>query len=511
MKTSIVSCSLAIGLLLFATTGPTSANLIVNGDFETGTFAGWTTTPAPVGSFFGVGPLPLPHDTLSAFFAATGPDFDSISQTFVTTPGAFYDLSFFYQVVEPGSPPDNGLRVLFNGELVFENLNAISGFGTFSFPHLQATGGTTTVEFQGRNVRNADFIDDVSVTGSAGCDPQVVSFSENFDGVTPPTLPPGWTATQGVNSGGFPFWVTSNAGVPAPPADTLPNALFTPDPEDILDNRIDSPNIPIATASAQLTFRHNFNLEESEEPGIAFDAGVLEISINGAAFTDIITAGGSFVSGGYNHTGIDPSHGNPLLPSRPNWSGVSNDGSGGFQTTVVNLPAAAAGQSIVLRWRMGSDDSASRDGWRVDSVSISECPPTPCVRGQGYWKNHPDQWPVTQLLLGNNAYDKEQLLSILHQPVRGNGLVLLAHQLIAAKLNIANGADGSCIEETLADADALIGDLLVPPVGDGYLRPRDVSALTDILDDYNQGALCAPSCDHELRTARARPAVPPRP
>jgi hypothetical protein len=43
MKTAIVSCSLAIGLLLFATTGPTSANLIVNGDFETGTFAGWTT------------------------------------------------------------------------------------------------------------------------------------------------------------------------------------------------------------------------------------------------------------------------------------------------------------------------------------------------------------------------------------------------------------------------------------------------------------------------------------
>jgi len=77
------------------TTGSSSANLIVNGDFETGTFAGWTTTPAPVGSFFGVGLVPPPHDTLGAFFAASGPDFDSISQTFVTTPGAFYDLSFF--------------------------------------------------------------------------------------------------------------------------------------------------------------------------------------------------------------------------------------------------------------------------------------------------------------------------------------------------------------------------------------------------------------------------------
>jgi hypothetical protein len=494
MKTSIGSCFLAVGLLLLATAGPTSANLIVNGDFETGTFAGWTTTPAPIGSNFGVGPVPPAHDTLGAFFGATGPDFDSISQTFATTPGAFYDLSFFYQVVEPGSPPDNGMRVFFNGVLVFENLNAISGFGTFPFNHLQATGSTTTVEFQGRNVRDFDFIDDVSVTGSAGCDPQVVIFSENFDGVTPPTLPPDWTATQGVNNGGFPFWVTSNAGVPVPPADTLPNALFTPDPNDILDNRIDSPSIPIATASAQLTFRHNFDLEE-DDADIAFDAGVLEISINGGAFTDIITAGGTFVSGGYNHTGINPNFGNPLLPSRPNWSGVSNNGSGGFQTTVVNLPSDAAGQNIVLRWRMGSDDSVSRGGWRVDTVSISECPATPCVRGQGYWKNHPAAWPVIHQQLGNHVYDQEQLLSILHQPVRGNGLVLLAHQLIAAKLNIANGADGSCIEQTLADADALIGDLVVPPVGDGYLRPRDVSGLANTLHQYNEGALCAPSCD----------------
>jgi hypothetical protein len=106
MKTSIAKFFLPIGVLLIATARPTSANLIVNGDFETGTFAGWTTTPAATGSDFGVGVLPLAHDTLGAFFSANGADFDSISQTFVTTPGASYDLSFFYQVVEPGSPPD---------------------------------------------------------------------------------------------------------------------------------------------------------------------------------------------------------------------------------------------------------------------------------------------------------------------------------------------------------------------------------------------------------------------
>ena len=60
-----------------------------------------------------------------------------------------------------------------------------------------------------------------------------------------------------------------------------------------------------------MTFRQNFDLEE-QNADTAYDAGVLEISINGGAFTDIITAGGTFVSGGYNHTGINPDFGNSI-------------------------------------------------------------------------------------------------------------------------------------------------------------------------------------------------------
>jgi N-acetylneuraminic acid mutarotase len=162
---------------------------------------------------------------------------------------------------------------------------------------------------------------------------------------------------------------------------------------------------------------------------------------------------------------------------------------------------------------------AGFDGTNATNVvetAVEETPtptPTPggCVYGQGYWKNHPDQWPVAQLQLGNVTYDQQQLLDILHQPVRGNGLVLLAHQLIAAKLNIDNGADGSCIQQIIADADALIGDLVVPPVGTGYLAPRDVSALADTLDQYNEGGLCAPHCEQNEPTPTATPAARSRP
>jgi hypothetical protein len=136
--------------------------------------------------------------------------------------------------------------------------------------------------------------------------------------------------------------------------------------------------------------------------------------------------------------------------------------------------------------------------------------PGGCVFGFGYWKNHPQAWPVTELQLGNVTYTQDELLSIMHEPVRGNGLVSLAHHLITAKLNVANGADPSCIQQTIADADALIGDLVVPPIGDGYLPPRDVNALKDTLEAYNEGQLCAPSCDNEGSPTPAPTTTPAR-
>src|SRR5262252_6449413 len=63
-----------------------------------------------------------------------------------------------------------------------------------------------------------------------------------------------------------------------------------------------------------------------------------------------------------------------------------------------------------------------------------------CVRSQGYWKNHESAWPVTTLKLGSLIYTRTQLISILDKSASGNGLVSLAHQLIAAKLNILSGA-----------------------------------------------------------------------
>ena len=69
--------------------------------------------------------------------------------------------------------------------------------------------------------------------------------------------------------------------------------------------------------------------------------------------------GGSFVTNGYTQT--IPMFDNPLA-GRQVWSGTSP----GFITTIANLPAAAAGQTVQLRWRFGSDTGTSGPGWYVD-------------------------------------------------------------------------------------------------------------------------------------------------
>ncbi len=126
-----------------------------------------------------------------------------------------------------------------------------------------------------------------------------------------------------------------------------------------------------------------------------------------------------------------------------------------------------------------------------------------CTLTQGYWKTHGpiptgnnvNEWNVTELTLGGVLYTDLQLQSIFDTPAAGNGLIALAHQLIAAKLNIAEGADGSSIQATIDAADALIGSLVVPPVGTGSLANKDTSALTAALTAFNEGATGPGHCD----------------
>ncbi|WP_332899090.1 hypothetical protein [Haladaptatus sp. CMSO5] len=80
-----------------------------------------------------------------------------------------------------------------------------------------------------------------------------------------------------------------------------------------------------------------------------------------------------------------------------------------------------------------------------------------CARSPGYWKNHPEAWPVDVLQIANKRAPKEFWIHyLLKQPVRGDKNRILAKALVAAKLNQYAGAEDSCIRYR-GTADKCIG------------------------------------------------------
>ena len=155
--------------------------------------------------------------------------------------------------------------------------------------------------------------------------------------------------------------------------DSAPNAAFIPDQDGISDKVLDSRPITINSASAQMTFRNNFDTEFSD--GTFWDGGVLEVSspnINGGTFTDVTdpAVGGSITAGGY--TGVISNLASNPLADRMAWSGTS----GGYINSVINLGPTVNGHTIKLRFRIGSDEAVEAPGWNIDTISITggSCP-----------------------------------------------------------------------------------------------------------------------------------------
>ncbi len=92
---------------------------------------------------------------------------------------------------------------------------------------------------------------------------------------------------------------------------------------------------------------------------------------------------------------------------------------------------------------------------RYLSTPTSPTPPA-CSRPYGYWRSHSEEWPVASLVLGSESYSAAELVALLHAPTKGDASVLLARQLITAKLNLAAGAGSDELVAQVAAADALL-------------------------------------------------------
>jgi hypothetical protein len=126
------------------------------------------------------------------------------------------------------------------------------------------------------------------------------------------------------------------------------------------------------------------------------------------------------------------------------------------------------------------------------------CVTSRCTFTQGYWKNHPEAWPVSSLYLGTTKYEKAALIEIFNTPPTGNAQIILAHQLIAALLNQAKGADTSSITAVLSGAKTLFTNYRY---GTGFPDSQRDTAIgyANTLDKFNNGDLTngPPHCDNE--------------
>lgn len=110
----------------------------------------------------------------------------------------------------------------------------------------------------------------------------------------------------------------------------------------------------------------------------------------------------------------------------------------------------------------------------------------------GYWKTHSEAWPAS-VVVGGVTYTRDEAIGWLGDSGADKTVTMFA-SLVSAKLNVAAGTDSSCVQSTIDLADAWMQTF--GPVG------RKVKAssyawkvgepLHRLMDNYNNGMLCAP-------------------
>ena len=203
-----------------------------------------------------------------------------------------------------------------------------------------------------------------TVSNDAACDPSAgrSTFARiNVDEAlgaskidTVETLSTPWTTT-GPNAGDI--W----SRVDVAPFD---RAWFGVDFGAVSDTSLVSPALQVgSTAPFVITFDHRFGFETNGGVAPFFDGGVIEISRNGGPFEDIST----FVNPGYGGA-IFVGSGNPIAGRQ---AFVGRNASFPARDTVsLNLGMAFAGQTVKIRFRIGTDEAANDIGWELDNLAF---------------------------------------------------------------------------------------------------------------------------------------------
>ena len=141
-----------------AMTAPSHAD-VINGGFETGTFAGWTQTGDT--GFSGVDAFAARTGSFGAFFGplAVG----GISQSFATLAGTPYRVDFSLSLASSDQP--NSFSWTWNGVAQTPSLSNATAFGYTNFSTVvTATGVSSSIAFNFLDPQSFWLLDNVAVT-----------------------------------------------------------------------------------------------------------------------------------------------------------------------------------------------------------------------------------------------------------------------------------------------------------------------------------------------------------
>lgn len=113
----------------------------------------------------------------------------------------------------------------------------------------------------------------------------------------------------------------------------------------------------------------------------------------------------------------------------------------------------------------------------------------------GYWKNHPEAWPVDSITIGEDTYTKDEAIALMSMP-DGDKTFTLFRAYVAAYLNAQIGNETGCVDGTIASAYAWLDQYEVgTKVKASSSAWKIGEPLYLTLDTYNNGYLCAPHRD----------------
>lgn len=114
----------------------------------------------------------------------------------------------------------------------------------------------------------------------------------------------------------------------------------------------------------------------------------------------------------------------------------------------------------------------------------------------GYWKNHPEAWPVTSITVGGVNYTVTEAIAWLGKVGKDKTTTMFS-SLVPAMLNVLIGNDGSCVSSAIAAANNWMATY--GPVGSKVAASSGAWSIGEPLhrqmDAYNNGLLCAPHRD----------------